>query len=100
MTLDYGFVATFYPCMALASWVFGRRNGWVIPAALFAGVAIIAGLCDLIEDFALEFLWRAPTDLAAQIANVTSHVKFALAPAALLFVLISGLTLLLRKNGV
>lgn len=98
MTLDYGFVATFYPCMALASWVFGRRCWGNEVSATFAGIALLAGLCDGVEDVALEFLWRAPTDVAARIAKVSSLFKFALAPAAFLFVAATGLTLLFRKN--
>src|SRR5882724_8538886 len=43
MTFDYGFVLTFYPCMALASWELGRRLGWTTAAAIFAAVAVVAG---------------------------------------------------------
>lgn len=100
MTFDYGFVATFYPCMALASWVFGRRLGWMTAATIFAVVAIVAGLSDLVEDLALESIVQLPTPGATRLAALCASVKFTLAPVALLFVLIAGGLLLFRQDGV
>ena len=97
MTLDYGFIATFYPCMALAAWVWGRGIGWTTASTIAAAIAVIAGLSDFVEDLALEFVVRSPTNFAAEVATISSNVKFTLAPAALLFVLLAG-GLLLRKN--
>ena len=97
MTLDYGFIATFYPCMALAAWVWGRGIGWTTASTVAAAIAVIAGLADFVEDLAMEFVVRNPTNFAAEIAAISANVKFTLAPAALLFVLLAG-GLLLRKN--
>jgi hypothetical protein len=97
MTLDYGFIATFYPWMALAAWVWGRGIGWTAASTAAAAIAVIAGISDLVEDLALEFVVRSPTNFAAEIAAIGANVKFTLAPAALLFVAVAG-GLLLRKN--
>jgi hypothetical protein len=97
MTLDYGFIATFYPCMALAAWVWGRAIGWTTASTIAAAIAVIAGLADLVEDLALEFVVRSPTNFVAEVAAISANVKFTLAPAAFLFVAVAGV-LLLRKN--
>ncbi len=100
MTLDYGFIATFYPFLALAAWVWGRGLGWTTASTVAASIAVIAGISDFIEDLALEAVVRTPTNAAAEVAAIGSMVKFALASAALLFVVVAGVRLLLRKNGV
>jgi hypothetical protein len=97
MTLDYGFIATFYPWMALAAWVWGRGIGWTTASTIAAAIAVIAGVADLVEDLAMEFVVRSPTNFTAEVAAISANVKFTLAPAALLFVLLAG-GLLLRKN--
>ena len=38
MTLDYGFIATFYPWMALAAWVWGRGIGWTTASTIAAAI--------------------------------------------------------------
>lgn len=101
MTFDYLFVLTFYPCLTLAA-LFFTRERWTFMGRLFAGAATVAGLCDLIEDVALELVWRNPggADTAARVAASVSAPKVVLGVVSLLFVIAALLALLLREDRV
>jgi len=109
LTVDYGYVFTFYPWLALVCIWLSRQNGWEKAGATFAWLALLAGLSDLVEDLAMEVVWShvlsaqqtAAAERAAKIAASCSYSKFGLAATAGLFVVVSGVRwLFLRQNGV
>ena len=91
MCWDYLFIPFYSTLAAMTCFAIGRHRagGWSEAAIVLGWCSWLAAACDLVEDLALEFVWRQPGPFATGIAAACSYTKSGLLIAVILFAIAS-----------
>ena len=87
MCWDYLFIPFYSTLAAMTCFAIARHRvgGWHEAAIVFGWISWLAAACDLVEDLALESVWRHQGPFATGIAAACSYTKSGLLLAVIVF---------------
>jgi len=93
MCWDYLFIPFYSTLAAMTCFAIARHRvgGWHEAAIVFGWISWIAAACDLVEDLALESVWRHQGPFATGIAAACSYTKSGLLIAVIVFAIAASL---------
>jgi|GEM_PF-1957422 len=93
MCWDYLFIPFYSTLAAMTCFAIARNRvgGWHEAAIVFGWISWIAAACDLVEDLALESVWRHQGPFATGIAAACSYTKSGLLLAVIVFAIAASL---------
>jgi hypothetical protein len=93
MCWDYLFIPFYSTLAAMTCFAIARHRvgGWHEAAIVFGWISWVAAACDLVEDLALESVWRHQGPFATGIAAACSYTKSGLLITVIVFAIAASL---------